>query len=204
MASGFRLESSQEFGIKTTIIPLAAMLICASAVGQVAHADHADGGRFGVATEVGVPDGVMVAGAYHAHPLLTTHVGLGYNLNSPGLRIGATFAPLSGSVTPLATLELGHYFAADTPEWMRETAKDAGLNDKTLIRLGYTFINTHLGLRVGSPRIGVRLHGGLSFVAAKALVIKPKPNFTPPVELYRETSVRVWTLSGKLGMEYNF
>ena len=37
-----------------------------------------------------------------------------------------------------------------------------------------------------------------------ALVKKPKPIFIPPVDLYRETDVRIWTISSRGGFLYFF
>jgi len=153
---------------------------------------------------MGLPDGLMAAFVLSPHRVIKTHAALGHNTNSFGLRLGVTYSPLSKSVSPYGAFELGHYFSADTPDWMRETAKDAGLKDKTLVRVGYTFINGHLGVRFGSDKVGVYFQGGVSFIAANALVIKPKPNFTPPVDLYRDTSVNLWIASGRVGAEFSF
>ena len=167
-------------------------------------AARAEPSRFGASTDLGLPDGIMAAFLFRPHKLVTSHVALGHNTNSPGLRIGASFSPIDYAVEPYTALELGYYFEAETPGWMRDTAKEAGLDDKTLDRVGYKFVNGHLGLRVGNNTASAFVQGGLSFIDAKALVIKPKPNFAPPVDLYRETVIHAWIISGRVGIAFYF
>ena len=58
--------------------------------------------------------------------------------------------------------------------------------------------------RIGSAAAAFYLQLGISFIDATADVIKPKPELVPPVELYRETVVHVWTMSGRGGFVYSF
>lgn len=160
--------------------------------------------RYGAMADMGLPDGIMAAFAYRAHEWVTVHAAVGHNTNSPGLRIGGSFSPIDYAIEPYAALELGYYFEAETSDWMRDTAKKAGLDDKTLDRVGYKFANGHLGLRFGNDTTCVYIQGGISYIDAKTLVIKPKPTFTPPVDLYRETIVHVWITSGRLGVAFFF
>lgn len=164
----------------------------------------AEPGRYGVMGDVGLPDGMVGSFAWRAHPHIDLHLGLGHNTNSFGARTGAAFLPLGGPVSPYLALEAGWYLQADTPGWLQDTARSAGLDDKTLERVGYWFSNLHLGARVGSATAAFTLQGGLSFIDATAHIIKPKPSYTPPVDLYRETEVRVWALGGRAGLIYFF
>jgi hypothetical protein len=154
--------------------------------------------------DVGLPDGFVGSFAVRAHHLLGAHVGLGHNTNSFGLRGGVSFTPIQFLVAPYLALEAGHYLEADTASWMRSTAKKAGLDDKTLGRVGYSYANGHLGVRFGSGHAALFLQGGISYIDATAQVIKPKPNFIPPVDLYRETIVHVWTVSARGGVLFYF
>ncbi len=48
-------------------------------------------------------------------------------------------------------------------------------------------------------------HGpAVSYIDATAQVIKPRTSMTPPVDLYRETTVHLWTMSGRGGFVYYF
>lgn len=169
-----------------------------------AAAARAEPGPYGVMGDVGLPDGMVASLAYRAHPHLDLHLGLGHNTNGFGARTGAAWLPLRAALSPFAALEAGWYLQADTPGWLQDTAKSAGLDDKTLQRVGYWFANAHLGVRVGSPTAAFYLQGGLSFIDATADIIKPKPSYTPPVDLYRETEVRVWAVGGRAGLVYFF
>ena len=165
---------------------------------------HAEPSRYGVMADIGLPDGLIASFAFRAHDWFTAHVGAGHNTNGPGLRLGGSFSPIDYALSPYAALEAGYYFEAETADWMRDTARHAGLDDETLQRVGYKFANGHLGLRMGNASAAVYVQGGVSYIDAKALVIDPKPNFVPPLELYRETEVRMWIVSGRVGVVYFF
>jgi hypothetical protein len=183
---------------------LAGMVVAA---GPAARADEgAAAGPYGVMGDVGLPDGMVASFAYRARPPVRLHLGLGHNTNSFGLRAGVAATPFqTRAVTPYVALEGGWYFSADTAGWMQSTAKKAGLDDKTLQAFGYRYLNLfHLGARFGGGAASFYLQGGVSFIRATASIIKPKPNYEPPVDLYRETVVHVWTLSGRAGVIYFF
>ncbi len=154
--------------------------------------------------DLGFPDAAMASLAYRARPELTPHIGVGYNANSLGLRIGGRWTFMQGDAAPFVSLEAGNYFQAKTPAWMRKAAKNAGLKDKTMQRVGYQFASSHLGYGIGSGDFQFYMQAGISFVRANALIIKPKPNYLPPVDLYRDTTVNIWLLSGRLGVLYFF
>ena len=176
-------------------------VVCLCAAAPVASAEP---GPYGVMGDVGLPDGMVGSLAYRAHPHLDLHLGVGHNTNSFGARTGAAWLPIRGVVSPYLALELGMYLQADTADWMQSTAKSAGLDDKTLERVGYWYSNGHLGARFGSGAAAFYLQGGVSFIDATAHIIKPKPTYVPPVDLYRETEVRVWAVSGRAGLLYFF
>jgi hypothetical protein len=164
----------------------------------------ASGDEIGVVADLGLPSGLTVGAAYQPHPVVTSHAGLGYNLNGFGVRIGAQLSPWQLTAQPFLAVEVGHYFRSDTPEWMADAAKDAGLDDKTLQRLGYSFASSHIGLRFGSGQPAFFVQAGLSFVRAGTDYIKPKPLLTPPVDLYRETIINLWLIGGQMGVLWYF
>src|SRR5687768_3283117 len=147
-----------------------------------ARAEPEGGGRYGVMADLGVPDGLVASFAIREPRLIGAYAGLGYNANSLGARVGVRLEPIVADVAPYLALEGGAYLEAETPDWMRGTAKAAGLDDKTLESVGYRFANLHLGARVGAGATSFYLQGGLSFVSATTGIIKPKPNYEPPVE----------------------
>jgi len=167
-------------------------------------AARAEPGRYGVMGDVGLPDGMVASFAFRAHEHIELHAGIGHNTNSFGARGGAAWLPLRTLVSPFAALEIGGYLPADTADWMQSTARSAGLDDKTLERVGYWYSNAHLGARIGSRAAAFYLQGGFSFIDATADIIKPKPNYVPPVDLYRTTEVRVWALGGRAGLVVYF
>jgi hypothetical protein len=181
---------------------LAAAILAGMVV--AAPAARADEPRHGVIGDVGLPDGIAASYAYRVRPPVDLHAGLGHNTNGFGLRAGVHATPFRRrAVTPYAALEGGWFFQAETPEWMRSTAKKAGLDDKTMESLGYRYLNlAHLGARFGGGAASFYMQGGVTFIRAYAGIIKPKPNYDPPVDLHRETIVHVWTLSVRAGLVY--
>jgi hypothetical protein len=169
-----------------------------------APAARAEPGPYGVMGDVGLPDGLVASFAYRLHDHFDGHLGLGHNSNSFGARAGAAWLPLRRTVSPYLALEGGWYLQGDTADWHRSTARSAGLDDKTLERVGYRFLNGHLGARFGTATAAFTLQAGVSFIDATAHIIKPKPDYQPPVDLYRETVVHVWGLSGRAGLIYWF
>jgi hypothetical protein len=169
-----------------------------------ARPSHAEPDRYGVMADIGLPDGIVGSFSYRALDWVSAHIGVGHNTNSFGLRAGARLDPLDRVIAPYLSVDAGVYGDADTASWMRSTAQSAGLDDKTLERLGYWYANGHLGVRFGSGSAWIYLQGGVSYIDIDATVIKPKPNFVPPVDLYRETVVHVWTASGRGGFLYRF
>ncbi len=174
-------------------------------VSEVGIADgQAHESRYGGMLDLGVPDGLMASFVYRPHTELRALFGIGHNSNSPGLRAGLQWSPWQALLAPYLALEAGHYFRADTPDWMRDLAQSAGLKDKTLESVGYQYGNGHLGVAIGGKSLRFCLQMGVSFVRASTLIIKPKPNYTPPVELYRETTIHAWLMSGRAGLLYTF
>ncbi|HEY8145924.1 MAG TPA: hypothetical protein VIG06_24755 [Kofleriaceae bacterium] len=178
---------------------LSSVFLCAAAA--VARAEP---GPYGVMGDVGLPDGMVASFAYRAHPHIDVHAGIGHNTNSFGGRVGGAWLPIRAIVSPFAALEVGGFLQADTADWMQSTAKSAGLDDKTLERVGYWYSNAHVGARVGSGNAAFYLQGGLTFIDATTHIIKPKPDYVPPVDLYRETEVRVLAIGGRAGLVYWF
>jgi hypothetical protein len=119
-------------------------------------------GRLGVMVDAGVPDGFNGSVVWSPVDPLHVHAGLGTNLISMGLRAGATVFILPTTISPTASIELGHYFPGDA----NAAAERFGLgddDDNPLLReIGYDYANFHLGVNVGRERFSFYLHAGFS------------------------------------------
>jgi hypothetical protein len=119
----------------------------------------------GVMADAGVPDGMQGSLVLRPWKALRASVGGGYNMISKGVRVGVTLLPFGRG--PSGTLEAGHYFEGDANA---AAAKffGAGISESflspTFQRVGYDFVNAHVGLDLGYKRATFYIHGGMSYV----------------------------------------
>jgi len=84
---------------------------------------------------------------------------------SKGVRVGLSLLPFGRG--PSGTLEAGRYFAGDASA---AVAQVSGANvqgsvfSPLLQRVGYDYVNAHLGLDFGYKRATFYIHGGMSYV----------------------------------------
>jgi hypothetical protein len=118
-------------------------------------------GPFGVMFDVGVPDGIMLSGAYKPIKWARANLGLGYNGVSPGLRIGGALVPFGTG--PFFSLDLGHYFGGDANGLVRTFAGD---HDSSVVLedVGYDYMNLRIGAEIGGDRFKFIVRGGFTFI----------------------------------------
>ena len=120
--------------------------------------------RLGVMVDAGLPDGATGSLVYRPLWWLRTELGGGYNLISKSVRGGASLIPFGAG--PSATLEAGRFFEGDANGFAR-TIAGAGFKDKAVLdRVGYDYVNAHLGLDFGARRVTFFIHGGMSYIRA--------------------------------------
>jgi hypothetical protein len=111
-------------------------------------------------------------------------------------------------VGPSLTLEAGHFFDGDANGVARAFAGDAYKDSPLLRRLGYDYVNAHLGVELGARRVTFFIHGGVSYARAQIhdansalasdLGDKLSPNMAVAVK--QDPSVRIFGPSLKLGL----
>jgi hypothetical protein len=148
----------------------------------------------GVMTDAGFPDGMQGSLVLRPWKALRASVGGGYNMISKGVRVGLTLLPFGRG--PSGTLEAGHYFEGNADA---AAAKffGAGISESvlgpTLNRIGYDFVNAHLGLDFGYKRVTFYIHGGMSYVQSHVHNVDQVINNVPSIngENANGTSVTV-------------
>ena len=189
--------------------------IAAGRIGaEASSAGPASGGiAIGLMADMGVPDGFVGALAVRLHRLVRVHAGGGHNTVSPGVRAGVQVLAWTRAVAPYAALELGHYFQGRPGAWMQDLTRDAAGMDTmdadsvTIERVGYSFGNAHIGLRLGSARAAFYVQGGVSRVHATATLRQRRDAAAPlplEVDVTSRSQARLWTASARLGMEARF
>jgi hypothetical protein len=137
----------------------------------------------GVMADAGIPDGLQ--GSVVLRPLkwLRGSVGGGYNMISKGVRVGATLLPFGRG--PSGTLEVGRYFEGDANTAAAKVfgpGTQSSVFGPALQRVGYDFVNAHLGLDFGYKRVTFYIHGGMSYVRAQVHNVDQVLNNTPSID----------------------
>jgi hypothetical protein len=193
-------------------------------LGPVAFAAQADVARageprapqrppvvLGLMADAGVPDGANAALALRPARWLRLYLGGGHNTVSAGYRGGVTVLPLGAG--PSFSVEAGHYRDGDANGLVRRfVATNASTLTPIFKRVGYTYVNTQLGLELGRGSFQFFIHGGVSYLRAvvhdaqAALDARNGTSATSSttVRITQDPIVRAWVPSLKLGMVVYF
>jgi hypothetical protein len=135
---------------------------------------------FGAMVDVGVPDGLIGSLTIRPRNWVRLSAGGGTNSISRGWRTGITLLPFGAG--PSASLEYGRYQDGDG----NALAKALGLDSSPVLeRVGYQYMNAHLGLDFGSRRFVFFLHGGVTTLRGQIHNL----NALIPAPTTRDTSV---------------
>lgn len=161
---------------------------------------------FGVATDVGVPDGAMASLVVRPTGLFRAHVGAGYNMISPGYRAGLTVTPLPFWFTPTASISYGQYQEGDANPLARMVSGDQTYANASLEKVGYNFVDGYLGLQFGRERVAFTIEAGYSRVAGKVRNLDQMPSDSSDGEsnttltITQDPNVIVWSVSARIGL----
>ena len=156
--------------------------------------------------DVGLPDGAVLGVAFRPAFWTRIQAGAGTNSISPGMRAGAVLVPFSEG--PSVTVEGGYYFEGDANSIVKQFAGPAYSSSTTAQRVGYQFVNFHLGLDFGSRYTTFFLHGGMTYLHttlhhANDLLGGQTVNSQGQVTSYtfsQDVNLSVWFPSLKLGL----
>jgi hypothetical protein len=116
----------------------------------------------GVMVDVGVPDGLMASLVARPWSWMRVSAGGGTNSISNGWRAGISLLPFGAG--PSASLEYGRYQDGDANPLAKRFMGSGFGGSPALDRVGYEFINAHLGLDFGSRNVVFFLHGGVTML----------------------------------------
>ena len=160
---------------------------------------------FGVMVDVGVPDGLIGSLTIRPRKWVRVSGGGGSNGISGGWRAGVTLLPFGAG--PSASLEYGQYQDGDA----NAMAKTFGFGSSPVLqRVGYQYMNAHLGLDFGSRRFVFFIHGGVTMLRGQihnldALIPSPpagdaSATGTTEVTVRQDPSAKAIGPSVKLGL----
>jgi hypothetical protein len=166
-------------------------------------------GVVGLATDVGMPDGLNL-GLVLA-PADWIRLGASAGTNSAGLdyRGGLTLVPVGFG--PSFTVEVGHCNVAQMNSVLRTFFSISTWVKPYVQELGYTYVNAHLGFDYPIGRVALFAHGGYTYLMGTVRGQQPvivgrntdqTPNMT--VTIGQDGEVRAHTLSAKAGIIYMF
>jgi hypothetical protein len=160
---------------------------------------------FGVMVDVGVPDGLIGSLTIRPRRWVRASAGGGSNGISSGWRAGVTLLPFGAG--PSASFEYGGYQDGDA----NALAKTFGFGSSPVLqRVGYQYMNAHLGLDFGTRRFVFFLHGGVTMLRGQihnldALIPSPpagdaSATGTTEVTVRRDPNAKAVGPSLKLGL----
>ena len=117
---------------------------------------------FGVMADVGVPDGLIGSLAIRPWKWVRLCGGGGTNSISSGWRAGITLLPFAAG--PSASFEYGGYQDGNANPLAKKIIGGGFDGSPLLQRIGYQYMNVHLGLDFGSRRVVFFIHGGLTVI----------------------------------------
>ena len=146
----------------------------------------------GAMIDVGVPDGLLGSLAVRPWSWIRVSAGGGTNSISYGWRAGLTLLPLGSG--PSGSLEYGRYQEGDANALAKRFVGGGFNGSPALDRIGYEYMNAHLGLDFGYRYVVFFLHGGVTMLrgqihnldatiqgtnaaGATEVVVRQDPNF---------------------------
>jgi hypothetical protein len=120
--------------------------------------------RFGLRLEAGVPDGAVAAFVYRPLPWARVSAGPAWNYLGYGLQVGAALSPIRWAVSPVVSVDYGHFFQSDLSHLVKKSSGDVDVTP-LLKRVGYDYVEGQLGLEFGSQRgFCFYLRGGIAYL----------------------------------------
>lgn len=164
-------------------------------------------GVFGLATDVGMPDGLNLGLVLAPTKWLRLAGSVGTNSAAFGYRGGLSLVPVGWG--PSFNFEAGHCNLAEMNSVLRTFFSVSNWVKPYVQEFGYTYFNAHLGFDVPVGNVMLFLHGGYTYLMGTVRGSDPvvvgtnndaakTPNMT--VTIAQDGQVRVHTLSAKLGI----
>jgi hypothetical protein len=121
--------------------------------------------KLAIMADVGVPDGLIGSLVYRPWKWLRLAGGGGTNSISKGWRTGVTFLPFVAG--PTASFEYGRYSEGNANPLAKKFIGSSFDGSPLLERVGYEYLNAHLGLDFGSRRVVFFVHGGVTLMRSQ-------------------------------------
>ena len=160
---------------------------------------------WGVAFDVGVPDGATTALVLRPRPAVELAAGVSYNGIGPGVRAGITWIPMRRWISPTISLDVGDYRDGDANPLVRLVTGNHGFSSQLLDRVGYDYVDAHAGVELGRHALRVFVRAGVSRVAGTIHAVGTLTTGSMPGVIGgTDPTVTVTGISARIGMILHF
>jgi hypothetical protein len=168
--------------------------------GIVAHADTSLP-RFGVMLDAGLPDGATASVVVRPWRPLRISAGGSYNMVSTGYRAGLSLVPFNTWFTPTLSVDYGHYKDGDANPLARKISGDSTFDSTILDRIGYDYVDAHVGLEFGKKWFTFYIHAGATRVtgAVHGLDSATSSSDMTSVSFGKDPTVTLTSVSARVG-----
>jgi len=157
----------------------------------------------GAMADIGLPDGATASIVVRPIRSLRAHAGVSHNMISLGERVGLTWVPLSWWFSPTLSVEYGHYAEGNANPLVRTVMGDQTFQSAVLERVGYDYLNGHVGLEFGRKWFTFYIHAGMSRVTGTVHNIDSETmtgnEGTTTVSFSKDPSIKLWAPSARIG-----
>lgn len=161
--------------------------------------------QWGVLLDAGFPQGATLSASYRPVSAIRLFAGPAWNYLGFGIQGGLSVVPWHFAVTPVLTLEAGHYFSEDV-SFIARSSQGVPPDLRSLMKdMGFTYGSLHAGIELGSQNgfawtIGL----GLTYVSFDTTGTVTKTDASGSTVTFRDPRVRGTLPSLKLGFHYWF
>ncbi len=155
----------------------------------------------GLMADAGLPDGAIASLVVRPWQWLRVYAGGGTNSVSKGWRGGLSLVPFGAG--PSFSLEYGHYNDGNANGLVRHLVSGQFAGSPLLDRVGYDYVNAHLGLDFGGKHVIFFVHGGISMVWAQLHNLNDvlaSSNSATTVQVNQDPKVKAVGSSIKVGL----
>ena len=155
----------------------------------------------GVMADVGVPDGAIGSLVVRPWQWFRVYGGGGTNSVSKGWRGGLSLIPFGAG--PSLSFEYGHYSDGNANTLVRHLVSGQFSGSPLLDKVGYDYVNAHVGLDFGGKRIIFFVHGGVSMLWAQLHNVNDalqNTSSTTVVRVNQDPKVKAFGSSLKVGL----
>jgi hypothetical protein len=111
---------------------------------------------------------------------------------------GLSFVPLGTWVAPTLNVDVGRYSEGDANPIARTVSGDASFSSPMLEKVGYDYLNAHVGLELGRDWATFYIHAGMSRVSGQIRGLEEAAE--GDVTISEDPHVTMWAPSARVGL----